>query len=244
MMKLPFAYSIRRSARVKRMRIVVSHNKIEVVAPPKTAEKWLHQFVRDKQEWILQATRKVAGKQPPDLPMPVVYGEGTVIRYQGQQYPLTLVASQLKRVKISFNGAFVAYMPDSLPAGQDSAAIKSALVVWLKQQARLQVGQLVARHAPKKQRVPRSIIIKTQKSRWGSCGIHDDININVLLMMAPPDVLEYVVVHELCHLHVRNHSGQFWSLVSEHLPDYQQQRLWLKQQGGELMRYGMAMLAK
>ena len=83
---------------------------------------------------------------------------------------------------------------------------------------------------------PRSLKIKTQKSRWGSCGPNNDINMNWLLMLAPPEAMEYVVVHELCHIIHKNHSKDFWGLVAEHLPAYQQQRLWLKQQGVSLMK--------
>ncbi|MDD5272957.1 MAG: M48 family metallopeptidase, partial [Methylovulum sp.] len=109
---------------------------------------------------------------------------------------------------------------------------------------RSQVMQLTHQHGAKRQLLPRSVIIKTQKSRWGSCGIHNDININWLLIMAPPEVLEYVVVHELCHIQVRNHSAQFWALVAEHLPDYQSPRQWLKQQGGDLMGYGLTLAGR
>jgi len=241
MANLPFSYTIRRSARVKRMRIVVTKDKIEVVAPPKVAEKHLHQFVSDKRQWILEASEKVASKnQQAAFPIPATFTENVAIPYQGQQYPLAVVATKNKRVKISFTETLIAHIPDALPKEAHSQAIKLALVVFLKQQTKLRVEQFVHIHAAKKQLIPRSVIIKTQKSRWGSCGIHNDININWLLMMAPPEVLEYVVVHELCHLKERNHSARFWALVGEHLPKYQTRRQWLKQQGAELMRYGQS----
>ena len=85
-------------------------------------------------------------------------------------------------------------------------------------------------------RVPRTLNIKNQKSRWGSCGIHNDIQINALLIIAPPAVLEYVVVHELCHIQICNHSPQFWALVADHLPDYKTPHHWLKQHGNRLMQ--------
>ncbi|MDD2723655.1 MAG: SprT family zinc-dependent metalloprotease [Methylovulum sp.] len=239
MANLPFSYTIRRSARVSRMRIVVTQDKIEVVAPPNIAEKRLHQFVSEKQQWIMQAIEKVASKnQQAAFPVPAVYGEGVGIPYQGRHYSLVVVNSKLKRVKIGFAETLIAHIPETLAHDAHSEAIRPALSQWMKQQTQLRVEQLIHRHAPKKQLIPRSVIIKTQKSRWGSCGINNDININWLLIMAPPEVLEYVVVHELCHLKERNHSARFWALVAEHLPDYQQQRHWLKQQGGDLMRYG------
>ncbi|MFZ2449660.1 MAG: SprT family zinc-dependent metalloprotease [Methylovulum miyakonense] len=243
MANLPFSYTIRRSARVSRMRIVVTKDKIEVVAPPKVAEKHLHQFVSDKRQWILEASEKVASKnQPTAFPLPLLFAEGVGIPFQGQHYPLAVLATKNQRVKISFTENLVAHIPDTLPKEAHSQAIKLALSHFLKQQTKQRVEQLVHVHAAKKQLVPRAVIIKTQKSRWGSCGIHNDININWLLMLAPPEVLEYVVVHELCHLKERNHSARFWALVGEHLPHYQQQRRWLKQYGGELMHYGLGLV--
>jgi predicted metal-dependent hydrolase len=73
-------------------------------------------------------------------------------------------------------------------------------------------------------------------TRWGSCGPKGDININWLLALAPESVLEYVVVHEICHLRERNHSAAFWALVAQHLPHYAKERAWVKAHGGALMR--------
>jgi predicted metal-dependent hydrolase len=73
------------------------------------------------------------------------------------------------------------------------------------------------------------------KTRWGSCGPRNDININWLLAFAPETVLEYVVVHELCHIRERNHSMAFWSLVAKHLSNYAQERRWLHAHGAGLM---------
>ena len=235
MSSLPFSYHIRRSQRATRIRIVVTSTKIEIVAPPQIAERKLHQFVSEKQQWIISALAKQAYRQPEMAP-PVCYRDNVDITYQGMIYKLTIAPSKLKRVKISFVDGFIAHVPQILLSTDYSDVIKAALISWMKQQARKQVQQLVNHHGGKKQLIPRSIIIKTQKSRWGSCGIHNDININWLLIMAPPEVLEYVVVHELCHIQVRNHSACFWNLVAEHLPEYQNQRHWLKQHGSYLMR--------
>lgn len=233
--KLSFTYTIRRSVRATKVRIIVTVNKIEVVAPVKTAEKQLHQFVVAQQQWIVSALAKVAERQLPP-PSPVCYSEGSSIVYLGESYPLTLKPTALKRIKIAFSNEFIAFIPDTLIATNHSEAIKLALTHWMKKQLLLKVTQYVKQHAPKHQLMPRSINIRNQKSRWGSCGIHNDIQINALLIIAPPAVLEYVVVHELCHIQLRNHSPQFWALVADHLPDYKIPHHWLKQHGHRLMQ--------
>lgn len=79
------------------------------------------------------------------------------------------------------------------------------------------------------------ITIRNQKTRWGSCTREGNLNFNCLLMMAPPEVLDYVVVHELCHCLEMNHSARFWAQVEKVMPDYKKHRKWLKEQGGKLM---------
>lgn len=78
------------------------------------------------------------------------------------------------------------------------------------------------------------ITIRDQKTRWGSCSSNGTLSFNYRLMLAPPRILDYVVVHELCHLKHMNHSPAFWQAVEAVLPDYQERKLWLKEHGNEL----------
>ena len=79
------------------------------------------------------------------------------------------------------------------------------------------------------------ITIRNQKTRWGSCSSKGNLNFNCLLMLTPPEVIDYVVVHELCHRKEMNHSGAFWAEVEKILPDYKEQVKWLKENGGKII---------
>ena len=79
-----------------------------------------------------------------------------------------------------------------------------------------------------------SVCIRNQKTRWGSCSSNHTLSFNWRLMLAPPAILDYVVVHELCHLTHMNHSKDFWAAVERILPDYKERRKWLKEHGNEL----------
>ena len=79
------------------------------------------------------------------------------------------------------------------------------------------------------------ITIRNQVSRWGSCSAKGNLNFNCLLMLCPAEVIDYVVVHELCHLKEMNHSKKFWSLVERFCPEYKQHKVWLKEHGNELI---------
>lgn len=79
------------------------------------------------------------------------------------------------------------------------------------------------------------ITIRNQKTRWGSCSSKGNLNFNCLLMLAPSEVMDYVIVHELCHLKELNHSKRFWQEVSKVMPDYEKYNLWLKEYGNQLI---------
>jgi predicted metal-dependent hydrolase len=81
------------------------------------------------------------------------------------------------------------------------------------------------------------ITVRSQKTRWGSCSSTGNLNFNCLLMLAPEQVVDYVVVHELCHRLHMNHSADFWKLVAAYLPDYARWRKWLKENGEELLSH-------
>lgn len=80
------------------------------------------------------------------------------------------------------------------------------------------------------------ITIRNQKTKWGSCSGKGNLNFNCLLMLAPEDIQDYVIVHELCHRKEMNHSKNFWSEVEKVMPDYREKKKWLKDHGGEIMR--------
>jgi predicted metal-dependent hydrolase len=108
-------------------------------------------------------------------------------------------------------------------------------------EARLAVRELVAmlidEEAPAIGVEPARVQIRDQRSRWGSCSTRGTLSFNWRLVLAPFDVLDYVVVHELCHLREPNHSSRFWKLVEQRRPDWRAQRDWLHEHGPELLAF-------
>ena len=233
---LPFDYQVRRSVRAKKTRIVITADKIEVVIPYDCSDRGAHAFVNENQNWISTTLNKLRANRQWILPVPKRYVDGTMIPYLGERWPLTIVSTPLKRVKIEFINQFIAYVPASLASDNIEAAIRDALIKWMRNSVRAHIEAIITKHQQSYQLKPKSIRIKSQKTRWGSCGIHDDININWVLILAPPSILEYVVVHEICHIRHRNHSTAFWALVADHMPNYKQHSFWLRTNGGALMK--------
>ena len=118
---------------------------------------------------------------------------------------------------------------------QNVAKYTTKEIEHLREQARKLVIERVRYYAPIIGVTYGQIAIRTQHSRWGSCSSKGNLNFNCLLALLPPDVLDYVVVHELCHRKELNHSARFWSQVEQVFPDYKEQRKWLKENGTRLI---------
>lgn len=105
----------------------------------------------------------------------------------------------------------------------------------LKEKAKTLIPQRVAYFAPVVGVTYERITIRAQKGRWGSCSSRGNLNFNCLLMLVPCEVLDYIVVHELCHMKHPNHSTSFWAEVERVMPDYKRREKWLKENGCALI---------
>lgn len=105
----------------------------------------------------------------------------------------------------------------------------------LSVQAKLLIPEKVARYATLLGVTFGRIAVRSQRRRWGSCSARGNLNFNCLLMLAPEEILDYVIVHELCHRKEMNHSPRFWALVEQILPDYRSRRKWLTDHGANLL---------
>ena len=117
---------------------------------------------------------------------------------------------------------------------QDVAKYTPKEIEQLREQARKLVTERVRYYAPIVGVTYGQIAIRAQHTRWGSCSSKGNLNFNCLLALVPPEVLDYVVVHELCHRKELNHSARFWSEVEKILPNYHMHRKWLKEHGASL----------
>jgi hypothetical protein len=131
--------------------------------------------------------------------------------------------------------AHLALVRERMAAEADIPRFTEAERESLRAKARPVLEARVAHFAPLAGVSWGKITIRTQRSRWGSCSAQGNLSFNALLLLAPPEVLDYVVVHELCHRREMNHSSRFWAEVERLVPDWKAQRLWLRRSGGALM---------
>ena len=145
--------------------------------------------------------------------------------------PLRMREKEILRFVESRRGWIEAH----LPIGPIQPKLTEQEIRELAEQAKTVIVQRLAYYAPIVGVTYDRITIRSQHTRWGSCSAKGNLNFNCLLMLTPPEVLDYVVVHELCHRKELNHSARFWAEVERVLPNYRDQRKWLKENGGALI---------
>jgi predicted metal-dependent hydrolase len=224
------AYRLRRSARARRLRITVRPGGVEVVAPLRMRETEIAAFLEHNRAWIegkTGALRRLLAAHP-GSPRLV---DGARIPCRGGTLALRVVASPDGWARVRERDGLEVGLPDAVMRSEHERAIERLVRQWLVQQARADAEAYVARHSPPHGLVPTALRIKEQKRLWGSCTAKGAINLNWRLVLAPPPVFEYVVVHELCHLRVANHQRPFWRLVGQILPAFEEPRRWLRDHG-------------
>lgn len=154
--------------------------------------------------------------------------EGSLISVEGGRLALRLHDG---RVRAEF-GADELHL--WLKAPGEEAEVRAALKTVLAARALERIRERLAVYGPRIGGEFGRVAVRDQRSRWGSCSSKHNLNFNWKLIMAPPQVLDYVVIHELCHLHEFNHSARFWKLVSAQMPEYEAWKKWLKSHGEEL----------
>jgi predicted metal-dependent hydrolase len=124
----------------------------------------------------------------------------------------------------------------SVPGGPDH--LPRRLRDWLKKEARRDLERAVAHHAASLGREPSGMTLRDTRSRWGSCSATGQLSFSWRLVLAPPAILDYVAAHEVAHLAEMNHGPAFWRLCRDLAPHTDEARVWLRQEGGALHRYG------
>lgn len=216
---LAFDYHITYSQR-KTLSIYVKEATVEVRAPSGTKTNLIHQFLLQKSPWV---ERKLA-QQKKQLQEKPKIATGQAILFMGQY----------KKLIVSQGNNRVHEHPQHLAIEcQNPEKAVDILNHWLKQEAQFYITPRCLELAEKmavNQKI-QAINFRKTKSKWGHCTSEGKLQFNWLLIMAPTDVIDYVIIHELCHLTHMNHSPAFWQLVAKFCPDYLNHKTWLKQQG-------------
>jgi len=224
------AYRVRRSPRRRTIAIALDPREgLIVYSPMRVSAEGLREFLQDKARWILSNAKKLeeAKARAPAL----TWEPGGDLPFRGGRVPLRLEPGALCAEVVWEAERVVVRTPPEDGLLPEAGRIRELVVAWLREQAAAHLAARVEVFAARLDVQPRRVGVRDQKRRWGSCSAHGVLNFNWRLILAPEEVLDYVVVHELCHLKELNHSPRFWSWVQSILPDYGTARGWLRHNG-------------
>jgi len=232
-------YQLIRSARRKTIALQVSNAKVIVRAPKFVNTAYVEQLIQLKLSWLEQ---KVAEQKQKSLVNPHF-----TLQFSDQQQAnkaLIYIDGAPHKIRIEFGDKSVIhnkaeqsltvilsprYQQHELHSALILAKVKAQIEFWFKASIEDYVRQKLVIYSTSIPLYPTAFKVRKYKARWGSCNSRGELSFNHLLKMLPSWVIDYVIVHELCHLKHMNHSSKFWQLLAQHCPDYQNAKNWLQQ---------------
>jgi predicted metal-dependent hydrolase len=209
-------WSVRVSSRARRLSVrVYPGGRVEVVVPQGASPVTVQRFVGTHRRWILERVDELSTTDvsslapPPELALPAV-GRTFPIEYPGRGHGTARVVMDERGV-LRVSGDV-----------SNQKLVTAALRDWLMRYAHETLGGQLAQVAAETGFSYRRMQIRRQRTRWGSCSISGTISLNVCLLFLRPDIVRYLLVHELCHTRQMNHSARYWALVATHEPNFRQ----------------------
>ena len=216
---------VRVNARARSYRLSLPSSGPVLTLPPHGKWAEAEAFLLKHHNWLAARIKRA--------PQATSFADGGVVPLRGVDHRIIGTGKVRGRVEV----AAVDGEPALLVPG-DAAHQARRLTDWLKDEAQADLVARSAVHAARLGVVVKSVKMRSQASRWGSCSSSGNINYNWRLVLAPPFVLDYVAAHEVAHLVEMNHSAAFWATVKRTLPDMERGRAWLKAHGRQLMAHG------
>ena len=217
-------YQIVRSKNRKRtMTLKVERNgTVVILVPDKTPKEEIHRFFRSRVSWIarkLKEYRDLIGKAGG----PRRYVTGERFLYLGEEYPLEVIEGKSAKLTL-YRGVFRL-------CSDHNADGREMFRAWYRERARQIFLERVSFYGRHLHLSWKGIRITSARTRYGSCSSDDRLSFSFRLVMAPYDVIDYIVVHELAHIRIKNHSKRFWEYIGEVMPDYKRRKEWLATRG-------------
>jgi len=228
-------YVARRSPRARRLRLTIGGDGVPMVTlPPRAPLSAADAFVVARRDWVERHAGRIAERRARHAARGPL-GDGHVVDLLGQPHRLEVrvLPTARRRSRVEHDDQLEPVLRAWL-ASADSRPLAAVLEAWLRAQAREAVVRRVAARAPQLGVTPVGVAIRDQRSRWGSASRHGRLSFSWRLILAPPAVLDYVVVHELAHLADFSHSPAYWRLVRGVVPEADRARRWLREHAWEL----------
>ncbi len=225
---LPFEYKIIRRDRKRTASIQVSPaNEVSVIIPKDLPADKIESLIRRKTPWILSKIK--FNQEVKYLHKPKEFVSGEAFQYLGKNYRLKVITGEDEGVELKNGRLNVRILGgNGVPCDEK---VKSLLTGWYVERAVKKLKERVLRHSLRLGVSFGELRIKTLKRQWGSCSKKGDLVFNWRIIIAPIAIVDYVVVHELCHRLFHDHSKEFWTLMHRVMPDYRGKKEWLRVNG-------------
>ena len=222
MSSLGFQVEIIKTNRKKSASIQLKDGQVRVRAPKTLSDKRIYNLIKKRTPWIKEKLEEYS-KRPRAIEKKYVDGE--VFSYLGKNYRLQIIKGEDLSIKIK-NGCFMTSIPEGIQ--NKNIMVQNLLSDWYKIHAHKYLQKRTNIFANTIGVLPLSISIKNYKSRWGSCSSVGELSFNWRIILTPHRIVDYVVIHELCHLLEHNHSPKYWRHVETYVPDWKDCRDWLR----------------
>ena len=234
-------YVLRRSSRARRLRVTIDPRRGVIATVPGVrlgegaARGLIEPFLAEREAWIRRHLERRAAHEE-RLAAAGLLRDGSLLRYRGEPHRVRVVvgAAGSRRSRVERVGADDEDLLVVTLAATERRPLAAVLEAWLRVRAREVVEAAIARHAAALGVRPTALAVRDTRSRWGSASRAGRVMLAWRLVLAPPPVLETVVVHELCHLRVFGHGPRFWDLVATRIPDHAVHRRWLRTHAADL----------
>ena len=231
----PFPVVERSHARARYIRISVSAaGEVLLTIPRRASKAEARAFLASRVEWVQAQLGKVKAQAPRARAQPLRWNGEDVLPLRGVELPLSWTRARVARLQVRLGAAGIEVFA---PSETRPEQLTRALKLHLMREARIEAEHLLDHEAHRLGVQWHALRIGDPRAQWGSCTRDGTVSLSWRLLMAPPEVFRYVVIHELCHLPHPDHSPRFWALVGQQMPDYTQHRDWLKRQGAALHRW-------
>ena len=206
-------------------------NELQVRVPKQVRDKSIIEILQKKRSWIKGKVEKLKAVS---LPKPKEFVSGEAFSFLGQNYRLKIQEGHRLGVEMS-EGYLLATVRPSLEEEKKKQKVQEYLDHWYQCRAKERLNEKVEHFSKQIGVLPKGLRVGSYKSKWGSCDRQGNLTFNWNLIKAPHSIVDYVVIHELCHIIQPNHSKLFWKEVERYDSSYKEHRAWLKERARELI---------
>jgi predicted metal-dependent hydrolase len=230
----PITYTTRYQKNRKSIQLkLTSVNHLNITAPTHFPMEDIEKIILEKTKWITTQISKLTAAA--SNPINKSISHNASILYLGIPHTLTFITKENHQPAVRLEEDQILLELPPLPAAKLDNLSYSLLKEWYIDSATKILSEKTTFWSAAIKVSPKRITIKEQKTRWGSCSSRGNVNYNWRIIMAPPEVVDYLVIHELCHLRILNHSDSFWREVGKYSPNFKEHRTWLRTNGILLM---------